>query len=168
MYFFRKLNVMIFFFNNLLAFYCCPKVCEHLPISNNSASSRPAAFKKNISPLTQLLIWISSTCVSSLKTPVHHTVGPTPITTRGVQRHQRPNWRPPPGWRGPQLSLVEGPRADQEDYPYWWWKPPARRGFSVQGTGRLHCVKEKMDGASYFRISSNRLLASVRALESRG
>uniref|UniRef100_A0A8C4T226 Transposase Tc1-like domain-containing protein n=1 Tax=Erpetoichthys calabaricus TaxID=27687 RepID=A0A8C4T226_ERPCA len=37
--------------------------------------------------------------------------------------------------------------------------------FSAKGTGRLHCIKERMNGAMYCEILSNNLLPSVRALK---
>ncbi|KAI4904396.1 hypothetical protein NFI96_007380 [Prochilodus magdalenae] len=37
--------------------------------------------------------------------------------------------------------------------------------FSTHGTGRLHCVKERMTGAMYCEILGNNLLPSVRALK---
>lgn len=41
--------------------------------------------------------------------------------------------------------------------------------FSAKGTGRLYCIKQRMDGAMYRQILSNNLLPSVRALKmSRG
>ncbi|GAA6065137.1 uncharacterized protein LOC117533128, partial, partial [Tachysurus ichikawai] len=40
----------------------------------------------------------------------------------------------------------------------WGW-------FSAHGTGRLHCIKERMTGAMYCEILGNNLLPSVRALK---
>ncbi|KAI4886714.1 hypothetical protein NFI96_001527 [Prochilodus magdalenae] len=40
----------------------------------------------------------------------------------------------------------------------WGW-------FSAHGTGRLHCIKERMTGAMYCEILGNNLLSSVRALK---
>uniref|UniRef100_A0A8C9X1S8 Spliceosome associated factor 3, U4/U6 recycling protein n=1 Tax=Sander lucioperca TaxID=283035 RepID=A0A8C9X1S8_SANLU len=37
--------------------------------------------------------------------------------------------------------------------------------FSAHGTGRLHCIKERMTGAMYCEIMGNNLLPSVRALK---
>ncbi|KAI4893694.1 hypothetical protein NFI96_000595 [Prochilodus magdalenae] len=37
--------------------------------------------------------------------------------------------------------------------------------FSAHGTGRLHCIKERMTGAMYCEILQNNLLPSVRALK---
>uniref|UniRef100_A0AAY5KWE3 Tc1-like transposase DDE domain-containing protein n=1 Tax=Esox lucius TaxID=8010 RepID=A0AAY5KWE3_ESOLU len=37
--------------------------------------------------------------------------------------------------------------------------------FSAKGTGRLHCIKGRMDGAMYREILANNLLPSVRALK---
>ncbi|KAI4886548.1 hypothetical protein NFI96_027113 [Prochilodus magdalenae] len=37
--------------------------------------------------------------------------------------------------------------------------------FSAHGTGRLHCIKERMIGAMYCEILGNNLLSSVRALK---
>uniref|UniRef100_A0A8C6SCK5 Transposase n=1 Tax=Neogobius melanostomus TaxID=47308 RepID=A0A8C6SCK5_9GOBI len=37
--------------------------------------------------------------------------------------------------------------------------------FSAHGTGRLHCIKERMTGAMYCEILGNNLLPSVRALK---
>uniref|UniRef100_A0A3Q3KM81 Uncharacterized protein n=1 Tax=Monopterus albus TaxID=43700 RepID=A0A3Q3KM81_MONAL len=37
--------------------------------------------------------------------------------------------------------------------------------FSAKGTGHLHCIKERMNGAIYCEILSNNLLPSVRALK---
>lgn len=37
--------------------------------------------------------------------------------------------------------------------------------FSAQGTGRLHCIKERMNGAMYCDILGKNLLPSVRALK---
>lgn len=37
--------------------------------------------------------------------------------------------------------------------------------FSARGTGRLHCIKERMTGAMYCEILGNNLLPSVRALK---
>ncbi|KAI4889964.1 hypothetical protein NFI96_005605 [Prochilodus magdalenae] len=37
--------------------------------------------------------------------------------------------------------------------------------FSAHGTGRLHCIKERMTGAMYCKILGNNLLPSVRALK---
>uniref|UniRef100_A0A8C4TMR8 Transposase n=1 Tax=Erpetoichthys calabaricus TaxID=27687 RepID=A0A8C4TMR8_ERPCA len=37
--------------------------------------------------------------------------------------------------------------------------------FSAKGTGRLHCIKERMNGAMYCEILSNNFLPSVRSLK---
>jgi len=37
--------------------------------------------------------------------------------------------------------------------------------FSAHGTGRLHCIKERMTGVMYCNILGNNLLPSVRALK---
>jgi len=37
--------------------------------------------------------------------------------------------------------------------------------FSAKGTGRLHCIEGRMDGAMYHMILANNLLPSVRALK---
>ena len=37
--------------------------------------------------------------------------------------------------------------------------------FSAKGTGRLHCIEGRMDGAMYHEILANNLLPSVRALK---
>ncbi|KAI4885044.1 hypothetical protein NFI96_004333 [Prochilodus magdalenae] len=37
--------------------------------------------------------------------------------------------------------------------------------FSAHGTGRLHCIKERMAGAMYCEILGNNLLPSIRALK---
>ncbi|KAI4894956.1 hypothetical protein NFI96_007868 [Prochilodus magdalenae] len=37
--------------------------------------------------------------------------------------------------------------------------------FSAHGTGRLHCIEERMTGAMYCEILGNNLLPSVRALK---
>ena len=40
----------------------------------------------------------------------------------------------------------------------WGW-------FSVKGTGRLHCIEGRMNGAMYWEILGDNLLPSVRALK---
>ncbi len=62
----------------------------------------------------------------------------------------------------------EGWVQSQEHHPNlgaWGWKHHALGCFSAKGTGRLHRIEGRMDGAMYCEILANNLLLSVRALK---
>ena len=56
----------------------------------------------------------------------------------------------------------------KEHHPHceaWRWKPYALGCFSTKGTGRLHRIEGRMNGAMYREILGDNLFSSVRALK---
>ncbi len=68
----------------------------------------------------------------------------------------------------PCLEEEEGWVQSQEHHPNreaWGWKHHALGVLSAKGTGRLHRIEGRMDGAMYREILTNNPLPSVRALK---
>ncbi len=66
------------------------------------------------------------------------------------------------------LEEEEGWVQSQEHHPNleaWGWKHHALGVLSAKGTGRLHRIEGRMDGAMYCKILANNPLPSVRALK---
>ena len=63
---------------------------------------------------------------------------------------------------GGREMLSTTPRTPSEA---WRWKPYALGCFSAKGTGRLHRIEGRMNGAMYQEILGDNLLSSVRALK---